>query len=48
MRDAPEKIEVLKVPLEELDYFLLNLPEDTELDIRVLGILRVLEKKQLL
>jgi len=48
MRDATEKIEVLKVPLEELDYFLLNLPEDTELDIRVLGILRILEKKQLL
>ncbi|MDO9530175.1 MAG: NUDIX hydrolase [Syntrophales bacterium] len=48
IRDATEKIEVLKVPLEELDHFLFNLPEDTELDLRVPGILRVLERRGLL
>lgn len=48
MRDATEEIEVLKVPLEELDHFLFNLPEGTELDLRVPGVLCFLEKKKLL
>ena len=43
-----EGIEVLKVPVEELDDFLLNLPEDTELDLRVPGILWVLQMKKLI
>jgi ADP-ribose pyrophosphatase len=47
-RDATEEIEVLKVPVEKLDDFLLNIPEDTELDLRVPGILWVLQKKGLL
>ena len=47
-RDTAEKIEILKVPVEEIDDFFLNLPEDTELDLRVLGILRIMEKKNLL
>jgi len=46
--DTTEEIEVLKVPVEELSDFLLNLPEDTSLDLRVPGILWVLEKKQLI
>ncbi len=48
MNDAAEEIEVLKVPLEKLDHFLFNLPEDTELDLRVPGILRILERRGLL
>ena len=47
-RDTTEEIEVLKVPVERLDDFLLNIPEDTELDLRVPGILWVLQKKGLL
>ena len=46
--EIEEGIEVLKVPVEELDDFLLNLPEDTELDLRVLGILWVLQMKKLI
>ncbi len=42
------EIEVLKIPANELGEFLLTLPEDTELDIRVLGILWVLQKKDLI
>jgi len=45
--DTAEKIEVLKVPISELGQFLLNLPEDTMLDLRVPGILWILEKKRL-
>ncbi|MCD6152701.1 MAG: NUDIX hydrolase [Syntrophobacterales bacterium] len=48
MRDTAEKIEILKVPIEEVDDFFLNLPEDTELDLGVLGILRIMENKNLL
>ena len=48
MRDTAEKIEILKVPIEEIDDFFLNLPEDTELDLGVLGILRIMEKKNIL
>jgi ADP-ribose pyrophosphatase len=43
-----EKIKVLKISTEKIDDFLLNLPQDTELDIRVLGILWVLERKKLI
>ena len=47
-KEITEEIEVLKVPLEELDSFLLNLPKDTELDLRVPGILWVLEREKLI
>jgi ADP-ribose pyrophosphatase len=46
--DATEGIEVLKVPLAELGGFFLNLPKDTMLDLRVTGILWVLEKMKLI
>jgi len=44
--DTAEKIEVLKVPISELEQFLLNLPEDTMLDLKVPGIIWILEKKK--
>lgn len=47
-KEIGEEIEVLKVPIEELDDFLLNLPLNTELDLRVPGILWVLKKKRLI
>jgi len=47
-KDTTEEIEVLKVPVAKLTDFLLNLPEDTRLDLRVPGILWILEKKQLI
>ena len=47
-KDISEEIEVLKVPLGKLDDFLLNLPQDTELDLRVLGILSILKSQKLL
>ena len=47
-RDDLEKIEVLKVPISALPDFLLNLPGDTILELRVPGILWVLEKQGLL
>ncbi|MEA1995683.1 MAG: NUDIX hydrolase [Campylobacterota bacterium] len=47
-KEDMENIEVLKIPTEKIDDFLLNLPQDTELDIRVLGILWVLERKKLI
>jgi ADP-ribose pyrophosphatase len=47
-RDTAEEIEVIKIPLSELDDFLLNLPQDTLLDLRVTGLLWVLEKKKLI
>lgn len=46
--DTAEVIEVLKVPIEELDEFLLNLPNDTKLDLRVPGILWILERRKLI
>jgi len=46
--DAADVMEVLLVTLEELDDFLLNLPRDTKLDLRVPGILWVLEKRGLI
>lgn len=47
-RDTTEEIEVVKVPLKQLDYFLSNLPEDTELDLRVPGMIWLLEKRNLI
>jgi ADP-ribose pyrophosphatase len=47
-REINEKIEVLKVSVEKLDDFLLNLPQDTELDLRVPGILWILEREKLI
>ncbi|MFO8144070.1 MAG: NUDIX hydrolase [Dehalococcoidales bacterium] len=46
--DDAEIIEVLKIPLENLPDFLLNLPPDTTLDLRVTGILWILEKRGLI
>jgi len=46
--DDAEEIEVLKVPISELGQFLLNLPENTMLDLRVPGILWILERKKLI
>ncbi len=47
-RDSTEEIEVLKVPVEKIDDFLLNLPVDAQLDLRVPGILWILERKKLI
>ena len=47
-KEITEEIEVLKVPVTELGDFLLNLPKDTELDLRVPGILWVLERRKLI
>jgi ADP-ribose pyrophosphatase len=47
-RDTAEEIEVVKVPVAEVDDYLLNLPDDTALDLRVPGILWTLERKGLL
>ena len=47
-RDIAEEIEVIKIPLSDLGDFLLNLPSDTLLDLRVTGLLWVLEKKKLI
>ncbi|MFC2059025.1 NUDIX hydrolase [Chloroflexota bacterium] len=43
-----EEIEVLKVPIRNLKRFMLNLPEDTILDLRVPGILWMLEKRKMI
>ncbi len=43
-----EKIEVLKIPREKIYDFIFNLPKDTQLDLRVLGILWILERKKLI
>jgi ADP-ribose pyrophosphatase len=47
-RDISEKIEVLKVPVEQLSDFLLHLPKDTMLDLRVPGIIWMLQNRGLL
>jgi ADP-ribose pyrophosphatase len=46
--DVTEGIEVLKVPIAKLGDFFLNLPKDTMLDLRVPGILWVLESLKLI
>jgi len=43
-----EEIEVVKVPVHQAGQFLLNLPEGVELDLRVPGILWVLQQKGLI
>jgi ADP-ribose pyrophosphatase len=47
-RDTAEQIEVIKVPLSRLPDYLLNLPADTGLDLRVTGLLWFMEKRGLL
>ncbi len=47
-KEISEEIEVLTVPRDKISDFLLNLPEDTELDIRVPGILWILQKRGLI
>lgn len=47
-REIGEQIGVLKIPVDKVSDFLLNLPEDTELDLRVPGILWILEKRGLI
>ena len=47
-REIGEQIGVLKIPVDKISDFLLNLPEDTELDLRVPGILWILEKRGLI
>ena len=46
--DVPEVIEVIKVPLEQLGDFFLNIPEDTEFDLRVPGFIWILKQKKLI
>jgi len=46
--DIAEGIEVLKVPIIKLGDFFLNLPRDTMLDLRVPGILWILERMKLI
>jgi 8-oxo-dGTP pyrophosphatase MutT (NUDIX family) len=46
--EGAEETEVLKVPIEKIDDLLLNLPKNTELDLRVPGILWILERKKLI
>jgi ADP-ribose pyrophosphatase len=43
-----EEIEVVKVPISQVDEFMLNLPPDVELDLRVPGILWFLRQKRLI
>jgi ADP-ribose pyrophosphatase len=47
-RDLSEKIEVIKVPLDKVAEFLLKLPPDTSLDLRVTGALWVMGKQRLI
>lgn len=47
-REIGEQIGVLKIPVDKISDFLLNLPEDTELDLRVPGILWILQKRGLI
>jgi ADP-ribose pyrophosphatase len=48
IKETTEAIQVLTIPIDEVDDFLLNLPENTELDLRVPGILWILERKKLI
>ena len=43
-----EEIEVVKVPVDKADEFMLHLPEDVELDLRVPGILWFMRQKGLI
>ena len=46
--DGIEEIEVVTVPVDKAEEFMLNLPEGVELDLRVPGILWMLRQKGLL
>ncbi|MFC1925220.1 NUDIX hydrolase [Chloroflexota bacterium] len=46
--DVPEVIEVIKVPLEQLGDYFLNIPADTEIDLRVPGLLWILKQRKLI
>jgi len=46
-KDA-EEIEVVKVPVDRVSEFLLNLPAGVELDLRVPGILWIMQNKKLI
>ena len=46
-REDAEEIEVLKIPIKKIGDFLSNLPEGTELDLKVPGILWILERKNI-
>jgi len=43
-----EEIEVLKVPLKKLVSFLLNPPQNTKVDIKILSFLPILKNKKLI
>ncbi len=47
-KEVAEEIEVFRVPVEKLGDFLLNLAEDTTLDLRVPGILWILKQRRLI
>lgn len=47
-KDVAEEIEVLTIPRNSLHRFLSNLPDDTKLDLRVPGIIWILEAKGLI
>ncbi|MFC2017829.1 NUDIX hydrolase [Chloroflexota bacterium] len=46
--DVPEVIEVLKVPVSQLEDFFLNVPADTEIDLRVPGLIWILRQRKLI
>jgi len=47
-KDMSEEIEVLKVPVNRLEELLLNPPNETTVDLRVPGIIWILEKRGLI
>lgn len=46
--DVPEVIEVVKVPLGQLEDYFLNVPTDTEIDLRVPGLIWILRQRKLI
>lgn len=46
--DLGEEIKVIKVPLNKLVDFILNPPKNTGVDVKILSILPILEKKKLI
>ncbi len=47
-QDIAEEIEIILLPRENLYHYLTNLPDDTEMDLRVPGIVWILEQQGLL
>lgn len=47
-KEDVEEIEIIKVPLSKLVDFVLNPPKNTKIDIKILSILPILEKKKLI